>query len=458
LNIFNEIEVMIIKVGSKHHQLPLQAIHLSTPGWGGDAVKMEDGAVIQPAHCLPFVEGSTYGLELLYPYETECHVVNNEEGIPRFERELNEELKGWEFLFFSPEHHAKFYMLNTQLDIVPPPGHVIRTEPHPRYFTDDNGTVPLPMIGHLQNEWYPRPLFVVFRAPRPGQRHIFRKGEPIAQLLFVPQEAKYEITRMNPEEEAARAKMMEQIQSARKTIANRRWFNSTKIEQDNHYKVLAAAFAKGGQTEVERKVREGLERHSAALPHEKSIAECLEIGRRHFQSSHYMDAVDIFTHVISRDPKNAEALNHLAICAFVLGNIPDGLNLMAQAVNAQPNSPKYHRDLAEMLRRLGHFQEAEASFRASLQLYPDNADALSLLGLAQAQQGRLAEALLSCQAAAILDRSMPAVQVRLAYVLSKLQRIEEARAAFETARAIDPNLDVVLCLGLQRAEVEAILH
>ena len=247
---------MIIKVGAKNNDLPLKAIRISTPGWAGEPVKMEDGAAIQPFHCLPFVEGSTYGLELQYPHATECHVIN-EGGVPRFSWDfLNEpggSLKGGEFLFFSPVQNAKYYLFNTRLDILPPPGHVIRTEPHPRFFTDDLGTVPLPMIGHLQNEWYPRPLFVVFRVPRPGQRHIFRKGEPYAQLLFVPQEVKYEITKMSPEEQAAREAMTKQIQFARGSISTRQWYNSTNNEQDNHYKVLAAAFAKGGGPEVERK-------------------------------------------------------------------------------------------------------------------------------------------------------------------------------------------------------------
>jgi tetratricopeptide (TPR) repeat protein len=452
---------MIIKVGAKSNDLPLQPIRISAPGWAGEPVKIENGAAIQPFHCMPFVEGSTYGLELQYPHATECHVINDD-GAPRFEWDfLNEPgggLKGGEFMFFSPIHNAKYYLFNTRLDIVPPPGSVIRTEPHPRYFTDDLGTVPLPMIGHLQNEWYPRPLFIVFRAPRLGQRHIFRKGEPYAQLLFVPQEAKYEITRMDPEEQAAREAMTEQIQFARNSICTKQWYNSTNNEQDNHYKVLAAAFAKGGYVEVEKKVREGAERQTLALPDDKSIAECMEIGRRHFDSSHYLDAANLFSYILRRDADNADAMNYLGICMVVLGNRPGGLKMMAQAVAARPNSPKFHRDLGEMLRRNGHFQQAEAAFQASLNLYPNNPDALSLLGLTQSQQGHLAEGLKSCQAAVAMARSMPGAHVRLGFVLGKLERKDDARASFAAAKAIAPGFDAALCLGLAEAEVDAILR
>jgi hypothetical protein len=284
---------MIIKVSFKGTELPLRPIRISSPGWAGDPVKMEDGAPIQPLHCLPFVEGSTYGLELLYPHETPCHVVNDN-GVPRFEWDFMNEpggpLEGGEFLFFSPIEKARFYLFNTRLDIQPPPGYVIRTEPHPQFFTDDTGTIPLPMIGHLQNEWYPRPLFVVFRVPRLGQRHIFRKNEAYAQLLFVPQQQKYEITWMTSEEEEARYELRKNIQSARGDIATKQWYNATNNEQDNHYKVLAAAFGRGGQAEVERLVKEGIERRLKGLPYDKSIEECMALANQHLQSGHYQEA------------------------------------------------------------------------------------------------------------------------------------------------------------------------
>ena len=381
---------MIIKVGSKKSVVPLQPIRILTPGWAGEPVKMEDGAPIQPFHCLPFVEGSTYGLELLYPYETECHVVNDNGVPPRFEWDFMKEpgggLDGGEFLFFSPIQNAKYYLFNTKLDVQPPPGQVIRTEPHPRYFTDDAGTTPLPLIGHLQNEWYPRPLFVVFRVPRPGQRHVFRKGEAFAQLLFVPQVMNYEITKMSPEEEKARQERMKHIQVARNSISTRQWYNSTNNEQDNHYKILAAVFAKGGLAQVEQTVHEGVERQKQALPTHKSIAECLDMGRQLLQNSHFQEATALFFHVLNRDPNNAEAMSNYGICLAITGNVQIGLKMMTQATAMQPNSPKLHRDLGEMLRRYGRFQEAEDALRSTLNLNPSNPDVMSLLGLVQASR------------------------------------------------------------------------
>ena len=63
-----------------HHPQP---IRLKMPGWGGSAaMRMENGSEPQPWHCPPFVDGSAYGIELIYHYETECHIVNEDIGEP----------------------------------------------------------------------------------------------------------------------------------------------------------------------------------------------------------------------------------------------------------------------------------------------------------------------------------------------------------------------------------------
>src|SRR5262249_12114480 len=149
----------------------------------------------------------------------------------------------------------KYYLFNTRLDVQTPPGYVLRTEPHPRYFTDDSGTVPLAMIGHLQNEWYPRSLFVVFRGPRQGQRHIFRKGEPFVQILVVPKRMDYDLTEMTSAEGTKRRELAGTIQRLKSDIAENIWHNPDNNEFNNHYKVLARAFARDGMVGVEEVLR-----------------------------------------------------------------------------------------------------------------------------------------------------------------------------------------------------------
>jgi tetratricopeptide (TPR) repeat protein len=397
-----------LKYATYMNALPPRPIRLEIGGWSGTHEKMVDGSNPQPWHCLPFVEGSTYGLELVYAFETPCDVVNDN-GNVRFEWDFANEpggvLTGSEFLNFSPVRAAKYYLLNTRIDLQTPPGYVVRTEPHPRFFTDDSGTFPLAMIGHLQNEWYPRQLFVVFRAPRPGQRHIFRKGEPHAQIIFVPKQMSYELTKMTPEEEKRRRELERNINVSRFDIAENNWRHPDDVQFNNHYKVLARAYAREGMAGVDKEVREATERRDRAFPLDKTIPEYLEMGFQLLAEKRYEDAHRCYAHVLGLDGQNAEALSQIGICLASLGGVTQALQVMTGATQLAPHVPKYHWNLAELLRRLGRFREAEASIRAALRVAPNNPGALCFLAFVLAQQGRFVDARACYEAALAIDPS-----------------------------------------------------
>src|SRR5947207_13210663 len=109
-----------IKYATYVNAPPPRPIRIEVGGWSGPAEKMVDGSDPQPWHCLPFVEGSTYGLELIYPFETACDVVNDD-GTIRFDWDFAKEpggiLTGSEFLLFSPVRAATSYLLNTRVDV-----------------------------------------------------------------------------------------------------------------------------------------------------------------------------------------------------------------------------------------------------------------------------------------------------------------------------------------------------
>ncbi len=282
---------------------------------------MEDGAQGQPWHCLPFVEGSTYGLELVYPYATECHVIN-ENGVVRMEFDFQKEpgiLTGGEFTFFAHRQTPKYYLFATRIDVQAPPGHALRIEPHPRLFTDDTGTTPLALIANLQNEWYPRRLFIVFRVPGPGQRHIFRQGEPYVQLLLVPHNPSHDITRMSAEEETQRRELENAINLSRREVATNSRQNCAGAQVDNHYKRLAAAFAQGGMAAVTAMVQSALARHQQLLPTDKTVPECLALGAQLVNEKKYARAKEIFLLVLEQEPTNAEALGQMGICLACMG-------------------------------------------------------------------------------------------------------------------------------------------
>jgi Flp pilus assembly protein TadD len=437
------MENLKIKYSTYSRATPPQPIRMKMPGWAGVADKMEDGSAGQPWHCLPFVEASTYGLELVYPFETECHIVNDN-GLVRIEwdfaKEPGGELSGAEFSTFFPKEASRWYLFTTRIDVQAPPGYVIRTEPHPRYFTDETGTAPVALIGHMQTEWWPRKLFVVFKAPPRGHRHIFRKGEPYAQIILVPKRSGYELVKMTAEEEQHRRRLDHEIDISRLQIADNIWQNSSGYQLSNHYKVLASAFGRDGQEGVEQVIAKAMERHSAALPKDKTVAEYLQMAKDKLRQNRYEEAREIYLHVLSQDANNAEALSHLGICLASKGLPMNGLKLMSMAVSIQPNSPIYHGNLGELLRLMGRFAEAENSLRAAVQLAPGDPGHRSALGLVLAQQGKFAEGVQMCRASAKAANTAVAY-FRLGAVLVQGKQFAEARAAYEQALALDPRFD-----------------
>ena len=424
--------------------LPPRPIRVKNPGWGGEPQKMVDGSEPQPWHCLPFVEGSTYGLELVYQYDTECHVLN-EEGVIRFEwdyaAETGEKLSGGEFVSFFPKANSRFYLFNCAMDLQCPPGYVIRTEPHPRFFTDESGTVPISMIGHVQSEWWPKKAFVVFKAPPPGQRHIFRKGEPYAQILFVPRKMEYEPTKMTAEEETARRQLEDGILTSSEYIARNVWRNSTGYAFSDHYKMMARTYDREGLAAVNAMVKDGVQRRVGTLPSDKTIPECLEIGRGYLRVEDYANARQIYVHILERDPTNAEAMCRLGIVAACTGLPMLALELMTKATAAQPRSAEYHSHLGELYRRLNRLPEAEIALREAQLLSGNDPGIMSNLGLVLAQQGRAAEGLQLCQAA-VNALPIPLTQCRLAAVLASQGMLPQAKSIWQAVLAIEPgNVD-----------------
>ena len=241
------MQTIELKYRSWYQGQPPKPIKLQIPGWSGEANKHSDGDKPQPWHCPPFVDANTYGLELYYPFDTECHVTFENGKLNFFgdftqEQEKIPNVQLPPFMSFAPGH---FGMTST-LDIKVPEGYVLRTEPHPRFYTDETGTVPCCLPGHLQTDWWPRIFFVVFKNPFPGQTLVFRKNEPYGQILILPRKIAYDIKEMSNGEKSARSTADAKINSYAKKICKNDWHDHLGHNFDDKYKVLSSINAKNG--------------------------------------------------------------------------------------------------------------------------------------------------------------------------------------------------------------------
>lgn len=185
---------MRIKYRKIHDVLEPRRTRLRVPGWSGEATH----DVPQPWHCKPFSDASTYGFEIRFSWKAHCQV-SLKRGSPVWSGDLTEELPpdappGWHpFSVFAPG----YFGLSPLLDIEVPEGMGLFILPHPRCVVDSSGTAPIAIPGIVETHWWPRPFFIVFKAPTLRKTIEFNYGDPIAQLLVVPLGEKYEIEEMD---------------------------------------------------------------------------------------------------------------------------------------------------------------------------------------------------------------------------------------------------------------------
>ena len=213
---------------------------LEIPGWAGDRSPRADGMREQVWHCMPFTEGAQYGIEIFYPYENELRVTTRE-GKLHLEADFGEApdptLQWPPFRDFG----NVYYTYQLLLDLDPGDGYAIRTEPHPRFYSDRSGDAPIAVPALVRN-WWPMLYFMVFKSPLEGQTHIFRPGEPMAQILILPETAEFDLREMTEEEQAERELRARRIHAARSTLtADTAWSSSTHTVFDGTYRHMLRA-------------------------------------------------------------------------------------------------------------------------------------------------------------------------------------------------------------------------
>ncbi len=215
---------------------------LESPGWAGDRQPRRDGSMEQAWHCLPFSEAARYGIELFYAYANPLRV-ETRAGKLALDGDFGEPPENWdgEWPPFRPFADL-YYSYQASLDLKVKEGFALRTESHPRFYTDPTHSTPI-AVPALIRRWWPMIYFLIFKAPPEGVTHIFRPGEPFAQILVVPEEADFELVPMPEDEAAERLLQSQRIYESRKTLSSdSEWTSATNTVFDGtHRRILGAA-------------------------------------------------------------------------------------------------------------------------------------------------------------------------------------------------------------------------
>ena len=219
---------------------------LEVPGWAGQSDPRADGSHEQPWHCIPFSEYARGGIEVCYPHDHEFHVsmVNGELIFDELIADDGDpETDPPPFRRFGAEYFTYQILLDLKVD----EGLALKTEPHPRFFTDTTNTVPV-AVPALIRHWWPMIFFVVFKSPTEGQTLIFRPDEPFMQISIVQADDKIDIVEMPEDEAAERELQSRRIYASRSTLtAETQWVSSTNTVFDGTYRRIAGA-AKSSKT------------------------------------------------------------------------------------------------------------------------------------------------------------------------------------------------------------------
>ncbi|HEY1752505.1 MAG TPA: hypothetical protein VGG29_14700 [Caulobacteraceae bacterium] len=220
---------------------PPRPTELPIPGWGGQPQPRADGSHEQPWHCTPFSESAKYGVELIYPFDEELRVTQYR-GRVRLQADWGEppdpDMMWPPFRAFGED----FYSYQLSLDLQGPPGWAIRTEPHPRYYTDAANTTPLAVPALVRTEWWPMMFFCIFKTPPKGVTHIFRKGEPFISLILLPADPQLDLRPMSEAEAAERELRARRIAANRDALSEgTRWLSSTDTVFDGTYRHMFRA-------------------------------------------------------------------------------------------------------------------------------------------------------------------------------------------------------------------------
>ena len=213
---------------------------LEIPGWAGDRSPRADGSREQMWHCTPFSEGAQYGVEIFYPFDADLRATMRNGKL-----EIDHDLgpapsEGIEWPPFRNFGNV-YYTYQVLLDIDPGQGYAVRTEPHPRFYSDRTGTCPIAVPALVRN-WWPMLFFMVFKSPDEGQTHVFRPGEPMAQILILPETADFDLVEQTEEEQAERELRSRRIYAARSTVtADTVWHSETNTVFDGTYRYMARA-------------------------------------------------------------------------------------------------------------------------------------------------------------------------------------------------------------------------
>ncbi|WP_131989382.1 O-linked N-acetylglucosamine transferase, SPINDLY family protein [Chthoniobacter flavus] len=169
------------------------------------------------------------------------------------------------------------------------------------------------------------------------------------------------------------------------------------------------------------------------------IAEALALGTQLHQSGRLVEAENLYTQVLAREPNHPEANRLLGIIAMQTGHLEAARQLLGKAIAGNDQHALAYSNLGEVYRALGQPREAIEAFRRALQIGPVYAEVLSNLGIALATVGETTEAISRFREALQIRPDFPEAQNNLGNALQQQGSLAEAEECYRAALRLRPD-------------------
>lgn len=170
-----------------------------------------------------------------------------------------------------------------------------------------------------------------------------------------------------------------------------------------------------------------------------SIADALKLALEHHEAGRFPEADQIYKQILASEPENVNALFLHGTIASQTGLHDDAIALLTRASARAPKEAKIFLNLANSLRALERFGEAEAACRKALKLNPEYGKAHNSLGLVHLDAGQIDQAIDAFQRAVILQPDDAEFHNNLGNALADKGEFDDASIAYRRALDIRPN-------------------
>lgn len=170
-----------------------------------------------------------------------------------------------------------------------------------------------------------------------------------------------------------------------------------------------------------------------------SAAGWVNLGLLNLAAGRTSEADALFKEAFRRDPSSADALAGLGAITLVQQKWPEADTQFAAALEVAPDNVAASIGRAWLALQGGKPAEAETFAVAAARSDFSCGEALALLGIAQASQGRFRDAVSTFQLLASRDRQRPGLHAALAACLAGSGDLEGAEAALKEAVTINPD-------------------